>query len=767
MPSAEELAQQRRLLEKHRRNLNRLEEQAASFGGEMTTPLYILNGLDETREAIRRIEDDMQAGKVPRSEAISTDRNRTAMLAKVKAIWVDGLLKDSLEHEVGIALDLVEQSEAVHLPLNTIVQELSRPPRPLPTATPIIEVFDASNGTLLILGAPGAGKTTLLLELTRDLITRAEYDVTHPIPVVFNLSSWAEKRQPLTTWLVEELNVRYDVPRKVGNAWVREDALLPLLDGLDEVQQEHRTACVEAINVYRGEHGLVPVAVCSRLADYDTLAVKLRLQDAVVVQPLTQGQIASFLDRVGPSLAGLKTVLDQDATLRELAETPLMLAIMTLAYRDVPIERLGVSSSLEHQRKRLFDAYLQRMFARRGASPHYTREATARWLGWLARGMQQHGQSIFLVERLQPEWLTQQAQRQYVLADRLGLGLVVGLAYALVALFLSGIPIWLIIRPNDWGDTLFLMGRIGLSETLFGWTLAGLFGGAAAGALRERLPWTHIATNVLSGWLVLGLVGSLGNMLVEGINELLRVGPLLVLSLGLGAGLIGGMAGLLTGKPGLGSRSIALVEQMRWSWRRAWPLGLLLGLVPGVLLLALVWLAVGLSDSSSEDLSLGRAIALATGLSVWHIVVFVSGLDHRIVSASSRPNEGIRRSTRSAIRNGLVGWVVVWVGGEVSEGLALGLRAVLNSGLTSGLTSGLVVGLAFGGYAVLSHLALRVVLWRHGAMPLNYVRFLDYCVERIFLRRVGGGYIFVHRMLLEYFASLNTSQTPSETPTKP
>ena len=34
------------------------------------------------------------------------------------------------------------------------------------------------------------------------------------------------------------------------------------------------------------------------------------------------------------------------------------------------------------------------------------------------------------------------------------------------------------------------------------------------------------------------------------------------------------------------------------------------------------------------------------------------------------------------------------------------------------------------------------------------VPFLDYADERIFLRKVGGGYVFVHRMLMEYFASV-------------
>jgi hypothetical protein len=46
----------------------------------------------------------------------------------------------------------------------------------------------------------------------------------------------------------------------------------------------------------------------------------------------------------------------------------------------------------------------------------------------------------------------------------------------------------------------------------------------------------------------------------------------------------------------------------------------------------------------------------------------------------------------------------------------------------------------------------------NGSAPLNYVRFLDCAAGRIFLRKVGGGYIFVHRLLLEYFASLEPEE---------
>ena len=38
--------------------------------------------------------------------------------------------------------------------------------------------------------------------------------------------------------------------------------------------------------------------------------------------------------------------------------------------------------------------------------------------------------------------------------------------------------------------------------------------------------------------------------------------------------------------------------------------------------------------------------------------------------------------------------------------------------------------------------------------PWDYVRFLDHATKRIFLRKVGGGYIFIHRLLQDYFAEL-------------
>jgi hypothetical protein len=67
---------------------------------------------------------------------------------------------------------------------------------------------------------------------------------------------------------------------------------------------------------------------------------------------------------------------------------------------------------------------------------------------------------------------------------------------------------------------------------------------------------------------------------------------------------------------------------------------------------------------------------------------------------------------------------------------------------------GILGALRYGGRACLQHLVLRILMWRNGSAPWNYIAFLDSAAERILLRKVGGGYIFIHRMLMEYFAGL-------------
>jgi hypothetical protein len=84
-------------------------------------------------------------------------------------------------------------------------------------------------------------------------------------------------------------------------------------------------------------------------------------------------------------------------------------------------------------------------------------------------------------------------------------------------------------------------------------------------------------------------------------------------------------------------------------------------------------------------------------------------------------------------------------------------------GLGVGLLVGLFLGLRNGGIAYFRHYVLRFLLWRNDYAPLTYIRFLDYAAERVFLHKVGGGYIFTHRLLMEYFATLRPADEARQT----
>lgn len=400
------------------------------------------------------------------SEADIRDReNRRTLRQMVRKYWIEGVLEHSLNHEAAIRLNIADHSTLVENRPWKIIPQLSDDAlQLLPPNTHIVDVFDQMNQRLLILGEPGAGKTTLLLELARVLLKRADEILTYPSPVVFNLSSWSQRKAPLGEWLVDELRIRYSIPKKVAQVWVENDKLLPLLDGLDEVQAEHRAACAQAINEFRQNH-LVPMVVCSRMAEYEGLDVHLKLQGAVLLHPLTAEQIMAYLTNAGPSLAALSSAIQQDTELRELAQSPLMLSIMALAYQDVSPAELRLPNGSQTRRQHLFNTYIQRMFVRREIEQVYSPRQTVRWLHWLAARLVQHGQTIFLIEWMQPDWLHSNKQNSSALSSIMLLagpvyGLIFGLVFGLIYGLFAGLSDGLIV---------------GLSSGLF----IGLSGGIA------------------------------------------------------------------------------------------------------------------------------------------------------------------------------------------------------------------------------------------------------------------------------------------------
>ena len=131
-----------------------------------------------------------------------------------------------------------------------------------------------------------------------------------------------------------------------------------------------------------------------------------------------------------------------------------------------------------------------------------------------------------------------------------------------------------------------------------------------------------------------------------------------------------------------------------------------------------------------------------------------SSLTSGEVERRVRPNQGIYRSLDNANRAALFFALQLFLFCILSFGPTLSMDYAVAVGLVFAALGVQAYWLFYGGYSVLQHLVLRHILYRDGLIPSNYAHFLDYATRLILLRKVGGGYVFVHRYLLEYFAAL-------------
>lgn len=717
-------------------------------------------------------------------------QNRQHMLRKMHSFWINGVLEQSLHGASFITLSLIEQDDAVTDPWMLKLQRSGIAPRPLNTNMPIGEIYDESDGELLILGEPGSGKTTLLLELTRILLERASREELHQIPVVFNLASWAIKRRSLSEWMEEELCTKYQVPHKLAQVWVQTEQILPLLDGLDEVIATARSACIETINAYRQEHGLLSMVVSCRQSYYFTQDARLLLRRGVVVQPLTTEQIEAYLISGGEPFAALRHALQADSTLQELASRPLTLSILAQTYQDKAIDVHSASLSLEARRREVFATYIRRMLSHQKRPGHYTAKQTQYWLTWLAKQLVEQQQTEFYIERMQPCWLSSpQAFRWYC---RLLVGLLMGLLGGITAM-LADVPLYELVHmrlfvlfsqsgitASQCADTLPAFGTVAETiASLISTPIVGLIYGIGFGLLgglfacrepRFRFvdEHTRLSKFYRHGFACLLGLGC-GSIFVL-INLLWVPCPLSTgsynqvaeeLSYGLAGVLAGGLLGMLTGELfGVRKARIQPVEALIWTRASGsrYVISSLLGCIFGILVGGGTELAseVYIRFSSWQNYFLisvliGGLLGLAIGGSI-------GGFSRHTLEKSSlvRPNEGIHRS----MRNGLVIGIPI---GLTLSSFTLGLAWWLvpshfSDGLLWCLPLGLIVTtnlvLLNGGYAWLQHVILRLILYCQGYIPWNYARFLDEAADRLLLRKVGGGYIFIHRLLLDYFASI-------------
>ena len=668
------------------------------------------------------------------------------LLEQVRRFWIDDQLQALAPGEL-ILLTKETRPQAVAHPLNSVSAIHDRDRTPIAARHSTVSVYDDCGRALLILGEPGTGKTVTLLDLARALINRVRDSehFTEPIPVVLPLSTWPDGRDRFLDWVVGQLGNLYSVGRKSALELLQHRRLVLLLDGLDEIRPQQRASCIHAINVFAADPGVPGLVVCCRRQEYRELIAessdnRLSLNQAIVLEALTLAQIDAHLAAAGQPLAGLRECLPLDPVLSDLARTPLLLNLMSEAYRgiDASVLQHHQGKALVEREQDLFNTYVKRMFEQKTYhAPPYPIEQTLSWLSWLARQTGQRHQTVFLIDKLQPDWLDEIGQRWlYVLISRVLVGVLFGLALAL----------------SEWPAKDFTLVDPGRKLAL------GLLYGVGAGLLiafvdgfRLRVEAILAGAGYFPFWvLVYGSIWGLAAGYLVGHFE-----PTSAVAWGLIAGLLFAVRGQQSSY----SDDIRTTERLQWVWCGV-PFGILKGLGGG-LLGALLLLGVyrappDLQGNSANTLGFILTVAMV-GLVLGALVGFlVGGFQRRTIELHVRPNMGMVRTAANLL---LIVPLVI----SISCLSLMLLAELINEPLTTGLTLGLVLGslvgllaaLGYGGMDLIRHYTLRTLLSLYGLAPWRFGDFLDYARRLRLLHKVGPGYAFPHEFFRRHFATLD------------
>jgi DNA polymerase III delta prime subunit len=660
-------------------------------------------------------------------------------------LFGDVLLDVDLAEEPELVANLRSQSTALEAQKTLTTERVHE--EAIDSRQPILATYAREDiqGKLLILGTPGAGKTTTLLKLAEQLVGEAIAQPKTVIPIIFELSAWRDDSQSIEAWLLAQLyeNFGGDRKRKIYEPWLEKQVLLPMLDGLDELGLVRQKLCTEKINEFARIYP--QLVVCCRVREFRQAGLKLsNLRGAVCLQPLSDGQIQEYLGQVGklelwqqiqavPEMARLlESVVaaenqeDEDNSQDEgepgLLRVPLFIGLAARVY-DSQKPLLGKADLFERyidrqlspevrESDRLRKEFKNRNWAYKTLARETDWRDVRRSLGWLAGKLQERNQVELLIEKMQPSWLDEGRSRWRY---RLIFGLLGGLIFGLIGGLLGGLITGMIVKP------------------IYGLTYALIVG---------------LIVGVLVGPIV-GLLVELLVRLLVGLNDIEPVENFRI------------------------SMAHEVRREILRSLRERLFGGLIFGLIVGLIIGLLVGPISGLFDGLIYGLLDGLVDGLIYGLFGGLIYGLVGGLIYGLkqdLKMRSRPNQGIWNSLYSVVWATIFSYplAVIWVAvmtalpTEVLEAATTGQSLLFIAGIVQksllqaiipGIAGALLFGLvAGGGVACIQHLCLRLTLTQDRKIPWNYARFLNYCVERRLLQRIGGRYRFIHRELLDHFA---------------
>ena len=131
---------------------------------------------------------------------------------------------------------------------------------------------------------------------------------------------------------------------------------------------------------------------------------------------------------------------------------------------------------------------------------------------------------------------------------------------------------------------------------------------------------------------------------------------------------------------------------------------------------------------------------------VFQVLIF--GFKYEVTDKIKYPNQSIKLSFHYFLVTILIYTIMGMLSGIVLSRSIFGLTL----GLAIGFYVGFLGGMSPDGEVVLKHFILRYFLAYYNYFPLSIIPFLNYASDLVLLRKIGGGYIFIHRAIMNHFA---------------
>ncbi|MEU7856943.1 NACHT domain-containing protein [Nonomuraea sp. NPDC049141] len=629
---------------------------------------------------------------------------------------------------------------------------------------------------LLVVGESGAGKTVLAIELVLQLLeplltTGGRAGHRQLVPVRLNAARWT-LGSPFEPWLAEQLVRDFGLAAKDAERLVRDRQVLPVLDGLDELDPEPSTGpprraigLLAALNRYSDLSGRRPgaVVVTCRADRYTELSeARAGLDNAtrIHLRDLTIEQINAYLRTRWPDGHPCDTYRDgihaalsgpSGTAIRTALATPwrLLLTVTAVESGADPAELLRAGPDPDPRvaaariARRLLDAYVP---AATGLTPRtahgtpYRPEQVRSWLENLASHLRWQAAYTAGTDRpppgltpidIVPHLLWPIGGRRRVRA----LHCLFCVIFAVIAMlaFWAGSGAERPGDPRDWLDageglTLALMaGWVGIATglSLSPWPAAA--GGRANVPHRRRMI----------GGLLGALVGSPVGVLCGLAGYVLTGGKVFDPGFAVAAGAAGG--GVFGAVLGLTAAARRGAERMSISEAvRAEPVillgfglcGALTGLPP-----------LRLADAGPLPLAAEIVGAFASAFALGVIFKIATGGWSKDAELA-HPREALRRNPMIGVAFGLTGGVAAFLVFVMNRGVVESLACALIGGVT--------FGLAFGAIAWSRTMIGLIVSAARGVLPLRLWTFLDWACEARLLRVSGATYQFRHRELQDF-----------------